>query len=86
MYFTILSTHFSFLNKNIYFLILNIYLFYVRVFACMSLCVPCVQCLCRPEEGIGSPRIGITGDWELPCWVMGTELRSSKRPASALNH
>lgn len=35
-------------------------------FACMRMCVSiCIQCLQRPEEGIGSPKTGITDGWVL---------------------
>ena len=37
----------------------------------------------RPEEGIRSPGASVT---DCPVWVLGTELRSSGRAASALNH
>jgi hypothetical protein len=39
----------------------------------------------RPEEGIGSPRAGVTGVVLCPTWVLGTGLRSSGRTASTFN-
>ena len=44
------------------------------------------RCSQRPEEGISSPRTGVTRSCELPWFeTVGTELRSSPRAASALN-
>jgi hypothetical protein len=39
------------------------------IFDYLHVCVVClftwVQCLRRPEEGVVSPRTGVTGSWEL---------------------
>lgn len=35
--------------------------------ACMS-AYHMLQCLGRPEEGIGSPATVVTGGYEPPCW------------------
>lgn len=50
---------------------LNFY--FIFIFMCISVClcvclyITYVQCLPRPEEGIGSPGIGLTYCWEIPC-------------------
>ena len=33
---------------------------------CVCVCMSAGRCLWRPEEGIRSPRAGITGGWEQP--------------------
>lgn len=43
------------------------------------------RCLWRPEEDIGSFGAGVIGGFELPAWVLGTELWSSGRAESILN-
>lgn len=37
------------------------------------------------REGVGSPGIGVTGDCELPVWVLETKSKSYSRTASVLN-
>lgn len=54
------------------------------MFGWVCVCVPSVQGLWRPAEATRSPRTGVTGNCESP-WVLGTEPKSSKRTASALN-
>jgi hypothetical protein len=66
---------------------------YLYVF--LSACLPCLPlCLSvcpgcrwpwRPEEGNESLGTGLTGLHELPVWMLGTELRSSRRTARVLN-
>jgi hypothetical protein len=47
---------------------LNILLFSAyRYFVYMMAVTMCMQCLGRPEEGVGAPRTGASGDCESPC-------------------
>lgn len=46
-------------------------------FACLHVCL---------FKGVGSLGPGVTNDWELPRWILGTKLGTSRRAASALNH
>lgn len=40
----------------------------------LFLCTTCMLCPRRPEEGVGSPRAGVTDSCELPCryWELGS--------------
>lgn len=51
-------------------------------FACMCVCTTCIQYLCRPEESLDPPGIGVRGDCNLP-WVLGIESGSPTRADSA---
>lgn len=51
------------------------------VLVCM--CTMCLQYPWMPEEGIGS---GVSGSCEVPMWMLGIELRSPAKAASALNY
>lgn len=44
----------------------------------------CVQYSERPEVGVGSPKIGVTGGC-FTMWVLGIEYESSGREVSTLN-
>lgn len=46
----------------------------------VCLCIACVQCPQRPEEGVGSIRKGMTGCSEPPCrcWDPNTALEKSR--------
>lgn len=50
----------------------------------LSVCT-CIQCIHRPEGGGGVPGYEVIDGWELPCELLGIELRSSERTASVLN-
>lgn len=39
----------------------------------------------RPEKGTGSPRTGVTVNYETPPCVLGTKLGSSARASAGLN-
>ena len=57
------------------------------VCVCVCVCVHVRACLKWPEEGVGFPGIGVIDFWELVGgWVLGTELGSPGRVASALKH
>ena len=45
-----------------------------------------VLCHWRPEEGIGSPGIGVTDGCELPCGCWELNLRSSGLATCVLHH
>lgn len=51
------------------------------VCVCVGGCVHTYLCQFpqKPEEGVGSPRVGVPGGCELPYVVLGTELWFSKR-------
>lgn len=51
-------------------------------FACMCVCTTCIQYLCRPEESLDPPGIGVRGDCNLP-WVLGIESGSPTRADTA---
>ena len=55
----------------------NLFLFYVNW--CFFLHV----CLC---EGVESPEVRVTDNWELGMWMLGIEPRSSVRRASTLSN
>lgn len=49
-----------------------------------------VQCICawylqKPEEGIRSPRAGVTGGGEPPMWVPGVKGKSSEPSLQSLD-
>lgn len=52
----------------------------------MCVCTHVCRCPRRPKEGIRSLGSGVTDNGELPIWVLETELWSSGKAASALNH
>lgn len=57
----------------------------VRVFPLhLYLCITWVQCLQKPEGGVRSSRMEVTGSW-ITMWVLRTDPRSSGRLAWALN-
>lgn len=41
---------------------------------CMYVCAPCVQCLWKKEEGLGSSGTGVTQLVRLPCWCWELNL------------
>lgn len=43
-------------------------------------------CLQMPEESVGLLGAEVTGDCELPSWVLRAKLESSGRAARTLNH
>lgn len=49
------------------------------------MCTTRVQCPQRPVEGVGSLGTGIKGWLGTAVWVLGSELRSSRRAASTPN-
>lgn len=58
-----------------YYIFKNEFVLYVyECFACMSACAPCR--VCRGQKGIRSPRTGITGTYEQPCWCWDFSLGS----------
>lgn len=47
------------------------------------------SCPLRPEEGIGWPEVGVTGNFVPGVWVLGTQLKSPKEQdtrAEGLSH
>lgn len=63
-----------------------IILFTYGCFACMYKCMYCttyICCMSILEEGIGSPRNGVTDSCKPP-WVVGIRPRSSERAADFL--
>lgn len=61
--------------------------FHLCVYVCLHECQGSGACggLWRPEEGVGSPGVGNTGDCELPNVGVRNKLRSAGRAARAPN-
>lgn len=57
----------------------------VHVYVCMCVCLLVHRCPQRQEEGIRSPGASVIEGCELVNWVLGNDLSSSGRAASALS-
>lgn len=50
------------------------------------MCTGVCRCPQSPGEGVECQGLGVAGNCELPMWMLGTDLESSIRIASAFNH
>lgn len=65
-----------------------VYFIFFIWMSCLDACTcdTWVQCMPSSEEGIRSPRTGVTDESESTIWVLGTKPRSSAGAASTLTY
>lgn len=47
---------------------------YAYLYICVWICTHVCRCLWRPKKSTGFPGAGVSGDFELPVWMLGPEL------------